>query len=153
MTSNSRRRPATLLPPPLIYVAALWAGWELQKQLLLAFPELPGIGWMLVLLGCLLMLWAAGTLFHHHTTINPYAGVAHLVQRGPFAFSRNPIYLSDSVIYFGVMLIWGNLWPLLLYPLVWAAIRYGVIRNEEAHLRAKFGDTYLQYCQRVRRWL
>jgi protein-S-isoprenylcysteine O-methyltransferase Ste14 len=51
------------------------------------------------------------------------------------------------------MLIWGNLWPLLLYPLVWAAIRYGVIRNEEAHLRAKFGDTYLQYCQRVRRWL
>lgn len=153
MTSNSRRRPATLLPPPLIYVAALWAGWELQKLLLLAFPKLPGIGWMLVLLGCLLMLWAAVTLFHHHTTINPYAGVAHLVQRGPFAFSRNPIYLSDSVIYFGVMLIWGNLWPLLLYPLVWVAIRYGVIRNEEAHLRAKFGNTYLQYCQRVRRWL
>lgn len=153
MKTDSRRRPSTLLPPPLIYVAALWTGWELQKLLPLASPKLPGIGWMLVLLGCLLMLWAAGTLFHHHTTINPYAGVAQLVQSGPFAFSRNPIYLSDSVIYFGVMLIWGNLWPLLLYPLVWAAIRFGVIRNEEAHLSARFGDAYLQYCQRVRRWL
>lgn len=153
MTRDNRKRPATLLPPPLIYVAALWAAWELHKLLPLAFPELPGIGWMLVVLGCLLMLWAAWAMFRHHTTVNPYKGVAQLVQNGPFAFSRNPIYLADSTVYFGVMLIWGKLWPLLLYPIVWAAIRYGVIRNEEAHLAAKFGDAYAQYCKRVRRWL
>jgi protein-S-isoprenylcysteine O-methyltransferase Ste14 len=153
MTADKRKRPATLLPPPLIYVAALWASWELHKLLPLAFPELSGIGWALVGLGTLLMLWAAGTLFRHHTTVNPYAGVAHLVQSGPFAFSRNPIYLGDSIIYFGVMLIWGQPWPLLLYPVVWAAIRYGVIKNEEAHLAAKFGEAYIQYCRRVRRWL
>jgi protein-S-isoprenylcysteine O-methyltransferase Ste14 len=153
MTSDNRKRPATLLPPPLIYVAALWAAWELHRQLPLAFPKLSGIGWVLVGLGCFLMLWAAWTMFRHRTTINPYAGVAHLVEKGPFLFSRNPIYLSDSIIYFGVMLIWGNLWPLLLYPLVWAAVRYGVIKNEEAHLAAKFGDDYVQYRKRVRRWL
>ncbi len=147
------KRPATLLPPPLIYVAALWGAWELHKRLPLAVPAFPGIGWALVAAGSLLLLWAAWTMFHHHTTVNPYKGVAYLVQDGPFAFSRNPIYLGDSTIYFGVMLIWGNLWPLLLYPVVWAAIRYGVIKNEEAHLAAKFGETYLQYCKRVRRWL
>ena len=153
MKHDSRKRPATLLPPPLIYVAALWAAWELHQQLPLAFPAPPGIGWMLVALGCVLMLWAAWTMFRHRTTVNPYKGVAQLVQNGPFAFSRNPIYLADSTIYFGVMLIWGNLWPLPLYPIVWAAIRYGVIRNEEAHLAAKFGEAYAQYCKRVRRWL
>jgi protein-S-isoprenylcysteine O-methyltransferase Ste14 len=153
MTHDSRKRPATLLPPPLIYVAALWAAWELHQLLPLAFPELPGIGWMLVVLGCVLMLWATWTMFRHHTTVNPYKGVAQLVRNGPFAFSRNPIYLADSTIYFGVMLIWGNLWPLPLYPIVWAAVRYGVIRNEEAHLAAKFGEAYAQYCKRVRRWL
>lgn len=153
MTRDNRKRPATLLPPPLVYVAALWGAWELNKLLPLPFPKLPGIGWALVVLGCMLLLWAAWTLFRHRTTVNPYKGVAHLVQDGPFAFSRNPIYLGDSVIYFGVMPIWGNLWPLLLYPVVWAAIRYGVIRNEEAHLGAKFGGTYREYCRRVRRWL
>jgi protein-S-isoprenylcysteine O-methyltransferase Ste14 len=153
MMRDNRKHPATLLPPPLVYVAMLWVAWELHKLLPLAFAKMPGIGWMLVALGSFLTLWAAWTMFRHKTTINPYAGVAHLVQSGPFAFSRNPIYLGDSIIYFGVMLIWGNLWPLLLYPVVWAAIRYGVIRNEEAHLTAKFGEAYAQYCKRVRRWL
>ncbi len=150
---DNLRRPATLLPPPLVYVAALWAGWELHKFLPLPLQAFPAIGWMLVVLGGALMSWAAWVLFRHRTTVNPYAGVAHLVQGGPFGFSRNPIYLADSVVYFGVMLIWGNLWPLLLYPVVWAAIRYGVIRNEEAHLNAKFGEAYREYCGRVRRWI
>ena len=150
---DKRERPATLLPPPLVYVATLWGAWELNKLLPLHFLKFSGIGWLLVMLGGLLLLWAAWTMFRHKTTVNPYAGVAHLVQSGPFGFSRNPIYLADSAIYFGVMLIWGNLWPLLLYPLVWAAIRYGVIKNEEAHLAAKFGDAYAQYCARVRRWI
>lgn len=151
--ADNRKRPATLLPPPLIYVAALWGAWELNKLLPLAFPKFPLIGWLLVVLGGLLLLWSAWTMFRHKTTVNPYKEVAYLVQSGPFAFSRNPIYLGDSMIYFGVMLIWGQSWPLLLYPIVWAAIRYGVIRNEEAHLAAKFGDTYAQYCVRVRRWI
>lgn len=150
---DNHKRPATLLPPPLVYVAALWAAWELHKSLPLPFSKFPATGWLLVVLGGALMLWAAWTMFRHHTTVNPFAGVARLVQNGPFAFSRNPIYLADSVVYFGVMLIWGNLWPLLLYPLVWAVIRYGVIRNEEAHLEAKFGGDYQEYCRRVRRWI
>lgn len=150
---DNHKRPATLLPPPLVYAAALGVAWVLHSSLPLPFPKFPGTGWMLVALGGALMLWAAWTLFRHHTTVNPYAGVAHLVQSGPFAFSRNPIYLADSVVYFGVMLIWGNLWPLLLYPLVWATIHYGVIRNEEAHLGAKFGDAYQKYCRHVRRWI
>lgn len=150
---DSRRRPATLLPPPLIYVAALWLAWELNARWPLALPKAPSIGWMMVAVGVLLMLSAAATMWHHKTTVNPYAGAAHLVTSGPFRFSRNPIYLADVLVYFGVMLIWGMLWPLLLYPLVWASIYFGVIRNEEAHLTAKFGETYRQYCKRVRRWL
>jgi protein-S-isoprenylcysteine O-methyltransferase Ste14 len=41
----------------------------------------------------------------------------------------------------------------LFSPLIWALLRYGVIRHEEAHLAAKFGDDYRQYCARVRRWI
>lgn len=151
--ADSRNRPATLLLPPLVYIVALWGAWEMHKRMPLPFPGLPGMGWLLAGLGCVLLLWAAWTMFRHKTTISPYAAATSLVQSGPFGFSRNPIYLGDSIIYLGVMLIWGNLWPMLLYPLVWAAIRYGVIRHEEAHLTAKFGESYSQYCKRVRRWI
>lgn len=153
MNTGHHKRPATLLPPPLIYVAALWAAWEMDRLLPLPFIQLPGIGWILVITGSLLLLWSAWVMFRHRTTINPYAAVSTLVQNGPFALSRNPIYLGDSLIYFGVMLIWANLWALLLYPFVWAAIRYGVIMHEEAHLSARFGEAYAAYCRRVRRWL
>jgi protein-S-isoprenylcysteine O-methyltransferase Ste14 len=47
----------------------------------------------------------------------------------------------------------GSVWPLLFAPLVWAVMRFGVIKHEEAHLQAKFGAEYLSYCNRVKRWL
>ncbi len=151
--ANNHKRPATLLPPPLVYVAALWASWELNNLAPLSFPKVSNLGWLLVVLGSLLLLWAASTMLKHKTTVNPYASVNRLVESGPFHFSRNPIYLADSVIYLGVMLIWGFLWPLLFYPMVWAALHYGVIKNEEAHLSARFGEEYAEYCRRVRRWI
>ena len=94
--ADNRKRPATLLPPPLIYVAALWGTWELNKLLPLAFPRISLLGWLLVVLGGLLLLWSAWTMFRHKTTVNPYKEVAHLVQSGPFAFSRNPIFLPNT---------------------------------------------------------
>lgn len=153
MMADNDKRPSTLVPPPLIYVSALWLSWKLNTLGTLSFLKLSLLGWLLVCIGIVLLLWAALTMFRHKTTINPYSTASHLVENGPFGYSRNPIYLADSVIYFGVMLIWGSLWPLLLYPFVWAAIRYGVIRNEESHLSARFGEAYAKYCKRVRRWI
>lgn len=153
MMADIHKRPATLVPPPLVYVSALWASWELNSLAPLPFPKASLTGWIMVWLGIFLLLWAAVTMFLHKTTINPYATVSRLVESGPFRFSRNPIYLADSVIYLGVTLIWGLLWPLMLYPIVWAVIRYGVIHNEEAHLASRFGESYTQYCKRVRRWI
>ena len=53
----------------------------------------------------------------------------------------------------GVSLLLATIWPLLFAPLIWAMLRYGVIRHEEAHLQARFGDAYRDYQTRVRRWL
>ena len=57
------------------------------------------------------------------------------------------------VIDLGVMLLIGSFWPLVFAPLVWVIMRYGVIAHEEAHLRARFGASYNDYCARVRRWI
>ena len=148
-------RPRTLLPPPLVYAAALFAAWWLHGRWPLGF-ELgePGrlAGWLLVGVGLAGFTWALIAIWSHRTTVNPYKAASNLVTGGPFAWSRNPIYLSDWFVYLGVTLLLGSAWPLLLAPLVWAVMRYGVIAHEEAHLEAKFGDPYRAYLARVRRW-
>ena len=153
---DASRRPRTLILPPLPYAAAIGGGWWLDRHLAalpLAGPGLVATGYLLAGAGLLLMLWTALTLFRHRTTVNPFAGAAVLCTDGPFRFSRNPIYLGDWLVLAGFALILATLWPLLFAPLIWLTLRYGVIRHEETHLDARFGDSYRAYRQRVRRWL
>ena len=149
-------RPRTLVPPPAVYALALGMAWWLEGRWSLGF--FPGgvgraLGWGLIGLGLAGFAWALAAIWGHHTTVNPYKAASSLVTRGPFAHSRNPIYVSDWFVYLGVPLLLGTAWPLLLAPLVWLTMRYGVIAHEEAHLLAKFGDEYRDYLARVRRWL
>lgn len=149
-------RPRTLVPPPLVYALALGAAWWLEGRWSLGFDAGAagrGLGWSLIGLGLLGFVWALAAIWGRRTTVNPYKAASCLVTGGPFAYSRNPIYVSDWLIYLGVTLLLGTLWALLLAPLVWWVMRHGVIAHEEAHLLAKFGDEYRAYQARVRRWL
>ncbi len=150
-------RPHTWVLPPAPYALALLAAWWLKRQghalPLDLGPAARPLAWLLVTAGLGLFVWTLYTFWRHHTTVNPYKAVAELCTGGPFAFSRNPIYVGDWLIYLGLAAGLGSFWPLVFAPLVWAIIRVGVIRHEEAHLEAKFGDAYRAYKARVRRWL
>lgn len=150
-------RPRTLVLPPAPYaVALLAAGWLERRGHALGFdlgPAALPLAVLLVGAGLALFLWTLYTFRRHHTTVNPYKAAAELCTHGPFAFSRNPIYVGDWFVYLGLMLWLGSFWPLVFAPLVWLTVRYGVIRHEEAHLEAKFGAAYRDYRSRVRRWL
>jgi protein-S-isoprenylcysteine O-methyltransferase Ste14 len=148
-------RPRTLAPPPLVYAVALFGAWWLEQRYSLAFELAPlanYLGWGLICIGLAGFVWALWAIWGHHTTVNPYKAASNLVTHGPFAYSRNPIYVSDWFVYLGVTLLLGTAWALLLAPLVWLVMRYGVIRHEEAHLLARFGDEYQTYCSQVKRW-
>lgn len=155
--SDPTRRPATLVLPPLPYALALYASWQLDQAVWpLPFslgPVNAWLGWMLVGVGLLLFAWTLIAFWQHHTTVNPYQAASSLVTDGPFRFSRNPIYVGDWFIYGGAMLLLQTLWPLAFVPLVWLIIRFGVIRHEEQHLEARFGEEYKKFQARVRRWL
>ena len=151
------RRPRTLILPPAPYAAALVGGWWLDRHYW-AMPLDWGIatrplGWVAVAAGLALMLWTMWTFQRHRTTVNPFGGASALCTGGPFRFSRNPIYLGDWLLLGGVSLVLQTYWPLVFAPLIWVMLRFGVIRHEEAHLEAKFGDAYRAYRARVRRWI
>lgn len=154
---NPALRPRTLILPPAPYAAAMLAGWWLDRNQL-ALPLDLGtmtrpLGWLAVGIGLALFAWTLWTFMHHRTTVNPYVAASSLCTGGPFRYSRNPIYLGDWFILAGVSLLLGTFWPLVFAPLIWIMIRFGVIRHEETHLKAKFGDAYREYRTRVRRWI
>lgn len=153
----SADRPRTLVLPPAPYAAALLGGWWLDRHVH-ALPFGWGalsqpLGWLLVGVGLALFGWTLATFWRHRTTVNPYKAASNLCTGGPFRFSRNPIYVGDWFILAGVSLLLNTVWPLAFAPAIWGLLRYGVIRHEEAHLEARFGDAYRDYKQRVRRWL
>ena len=75
-----------------------------------------------------------------------------LVFKGPFRFSRNPIYLSMVSLLLGVGIWTNSLWFIGLAALVVVLLFWGVISREERYLERMFGEEYLNYKRRVRRW-
>ena len=83
----------------------------------------------------------------------PNAAATSLVTKGPYRFSRNPIYLGNTIALagFGLAVRWG--WLLLLIPVTIAAVNWLAISREEAHLARRFGEEWRTYAKKVRRWV
>lgn len=158
-TKEPRPHPGVYFPPPLIFVAGFLLALALERWLVsLRFderwrPVLTPSGWLLIALGAALMAWAIVTFTRARTTVLPYRPASRVVTSGPFRFSRNPIYVADTVIYAGVSLLTRMAWPLVILPLVLATLYTFVIRREERYLGEAFGTEYAEYRRRVRRWV
>jgi protein-S-isoprenylcysteine O-methyltransferase Ste14 len=80
-------------------------------------------------------------------------GITTIVETGPYRFTRNPIYLGMVLGLIGLAIAFNSLWLLVTLVPFALVIRYAVITREEAYLERKFGEVYLAYKSRVRRWL
>ncbi len=87
------------------------------------------------------------------TTVKPFEESTVLITDGVFRLSRNPMYLGFAFVLVGVALILGSLMPWLIIPLFVSLMDVVFIRVEERMLAARFGQVWLEYKTRVRRWL
>lgn len=144
-------------PPPLLFLACLLGGWGLGRwrPLVLGLPAGPrlAVGTALLLLALGLGAWALRTFRRGGTTPEPNGTATTLLTTGPFRFSRNPLYLSLSLLLTGLGLLLDIGWILLLVPLLALMLDRRVIVREEARLQAQFGEAYAAYRRRVRRWI
>ncbi len=116
-------------------------------------PATVGFGWALVAAFAGWNGWALATIVRHRTGLLPGEPTTVLLDRGPFARSRNPLYVGLLVGSAGLALVVGSAWALLALPVEWALLRWGAVVPEERYLAATFGATYTDYTDRVRRWL
>jgi protein-S-isoprenylcysteine O-methyltransferase Ste14 len=106
------------------------------------------------LLPSLLLNLRADRLFHQsNTTVNPYEESSVLMTGGVFSLSRNPMYLGFVLLLAGVAILFGTLTPFFLLPIFVILIEKQFIINEENLLEKTFGQVYLDYKQKVRRWI
>jgi protein-S-isoprenylcysteine O-methyltransferase Ste14 len=141
--------------PPLVWLVSLVLGWWVHR-----FIPLParaeGLAWVGLLVGAVgvcLALWALLTLRAAHTPVEPWKATRTIVDGGPYAFTRNPIYLAFALVTLGAGL-WINRLAVvaMVVPALLITDRV-IVRREERYLTRKFGESYLTYRQRVRRWI
>jgi protein-S-isoprenylcysteine O-methyltransferase Ste14 len=147
------------IKPPFLFLGALVLGCLLT----LVVPLGPGLGQantLAFLVGLAFVLIGIGLAalsvrrFHlASTSIVPGEPSTALVESGPYAFTRNPIYIGFVLAYFGLAIMLTSLWVLLLLIPVLAILQRGVVEREEAYLERQFGEAYRKYKTRVPRWL
>lgn len=148
--------PGVIAPPPLVYLGGLGLGFLLEA--LLPGGSFPGqlghiLGAVLLLAGLALLAWWASSFRRADTPMPPYEETTALVTDGPYRLSRNPGYLSFTLVYASVALLADAPWVLAPLPLVLLVIDRGVIAREERYLERLFGDEYLALKRRTRRWI
>jgi protein-S-isoprenylcysteine O-methyltransferase Ste14 len=156
LSANSTEASGVRVPPPLLYVAGLLAGGGLEAALPIGRPPLAitlagsvlGVGAWLALDGAAMLSFRRA-----RTSMIPMRPSSALVNRGPYRFTRNPMYLGMAFLYIAIALALGFVWPLIVLPLVIAAVDQLVIAIEEAYLVRRFGQPYCDYMREVRRWL
>ena len=152
-------RPNTLPWPPLVYVGT--AALAVLVHFLWPLPWLPftgaeflfAVGWLVVVLAIAMDVSAMRTMTRARTTILPHKGSEHLVTSGPFSFTRNPIYLGNTMLMIGAGLITGIAWLILFAPVAAFITQKLAIEREERHLELRFGKKYRDYTKKVRRWI
>ncbi len=149
-----------LVPPPLWLLLCAIVAYGLAKlHGLLGLALLPQasllLRWPLLSVAGLIALLSLLGFIRKHTTINPHhpERSQHLVVGGLYRFSRNPMYLSLLML----LLVWclhlQSYLALLSCGLFIYLLTRLQIKPEERALAQHFGERYLQYCRRTRRWL
>lgn len=143
-------------PPPLIHFIFILITVAVNQFIPVALPRavlLIGTGMGLIFLSILIAGSAFSQFAQSNNPVPPNQPVKDLMVQGPFRFTRNPLYLALALLQAGVSLVSGNGWILMTLPFVLLIVRHYVIGREEAYLARRFGQTYLDYQSRVRRWL
>lgn len=143
-------------PPPLIPAAMVVLAYVLHRLWPLTLKSgstLLMVGFVLILIGVGLGLIFFDSFRKAGTRVEPWKPTDQIVTTGIYAHTRNPAYLSFCIIIIGLGFVYNSLWILLSFIPAAYLIWLLVIKKEEAYLEAKFGEEYLSYKKRVRRWI
>src|SRR6202166_4698413 len=160
MNSTEPQAPSATLTTMKIHPPLL-AGALLLVTLLLHFmlPEERTVGWyqviglLVVAVGAGLSSFAAAIFQSRETTRKPWGEPTAFVAQAPYTWTRNPMYLGLVTVLFGLAIFFTSIAMLLAPAVFFAVIDRLVIPREEETMERLFGQDYVAYKDRVRRWI
>ena len=151
-----RDNPGVIAKPPTIYFLAIVVGIVLQLVSPLPIKRLAASLWIGIainVMGLLVMVVAVKEFRKLQTPEDTNLPSTTLVISGPYRYSRNPMYISLTLLLTGTGLALNSWWVLLMFVPLMIIMHAGVISREERYLEQKFGQAYREYKTSVRRWL
>ena len=151
------KRLERLIPPPLVMLLVGLLMWGFAKwvpELSFAWLHQVAVAGALALLGVIISLASvlsfkrAGTTIHPQRTADPTV----LVSSGPYRYTRNPMYVGVLLMLLGWGVYLGNLLSIFSVAIFIAYITRFQIVPEERLLQENFGQAFLNYKNKVRRW-
>ena len=161
--NSGQPKRARFLSPWLAYPLALIFWWVVPWAISLLTPwfgwvmDRPGtwnlVGLIPVLIGTAGLIWGVAV----HSAQSPQGiewelDKSYLLRQGFYAFSRNPMYLSELVLLLGWVLFYGSIALLIAFVVWWTLFNFYIVPQEERVLEAHFGEAYREYKNRVPRW-
>ena len=146
------------IPPPVYALSIAILMWLLNQYLPINHwisTPWTNIGFIIIAVALSFDLWSLFLFLRSKTTPNPMKpeNSKHIVTSGLYKISRNPMYVGLSLVLLGYAISLGSITPFLLLPLFVVLITTQQIIPEEEMLEKMFGQEYLDYKMRVRRWL
>jgi len=106
-----------------------------------------------IVFGIIINIWADQLFKKKKTTVNPHEKPSYFETKGPFSFSRHPMYMGMAAILFGVSILLGSIIA-FIFPIIFIIItETRFISLEEKNCEKTFGERYKQYRKKVRRWI
>ena len=143
--------------PPFIVIGSIFAGIAINRLLPMEIPldRLVGVltGVILIVASLLIVGWSFRFFARAEQDPDPMTPTESLTFDGPYARSRNPMYVAMFLFQPGVALCANNIWIAAMTVGTLAAIHFAVVLREESYLRQKFGADYVAYTGRVRRYI
>jgi protein-S-isoprenylcysteine O-methyltransferase Ste14 len=155
-TIPSKDNAGVIAPAPILYGIAFAVGFAAEKiapTQLLPFPASAWLGLTFIAVAIAIVVSAFKALAQAHTAFDARKSTTKIVTTGAFRFSRNPTYLSLTLLLIGIAFAISSLWVLVSVIPAVVATQWGVILREERYLKEKFGESYSSYASKVRRWL
>ncbi len=156
MSDQPRDNPGVIALPPILYSGTLLVAILLHLILpLRLLPRTPAwvVGLLLVGIAIVIVTSGVRAMARARTEMDVRKPTTAIVVDGAFRYTRNPLYISLTLLYLGIAALINTLWPVLLLPILLIVMQRGVIEREERYLERKFGEEYLRYKARVRRWI